>query len=431
MENKLKSALSGGVFTFFIDMFDIYLPIIVLAPALAYFEPSNLKPVYLFALTYATLAATLLGRPIGTVLFGNYADKKGRKSATQKSVIMASVFTFLILILPGYSLLGLVSISLLLVFRFFVGIFLGGMYTGASPLAMEYSPKSKRGVYGAILNIGYPFAFAAISLISLPLLFEFPATSSTSTYEVWIWRIPFAIETILLVILYIYYRKIVPESEIWEESKKVKSPISEILFGSQSKQFWQVFILMTGFWFGLLTIVSSIGSISESFVKISATTYLLYISISAIIGGFLLIPWGMLSQKIGRKKVLVIGGLLFIIGVPFFYAFINYGKGWGLIGVFFAILLLWIISDIGFSGTVTAYITERFKTSTRSSGFGMGYTWGVLIPSFNSFFIIGLSYVMPAKYAETLPLLFIGGVLVIAGALLGPETKDVDFDKNA
>jgi MFS family permease len=304
------------------------------------------------------------------------------------------------------------------------------MYTGASPLAMEYSPKNKRGVYGALLNIGYPFAFAAMSLITLPLLFEFPAISPSSTYDVWIWRIPFIVETVLLIVLYLYYRNIVPESEIWEESKKVKSPVSELLFGSQSKQFWQVFILMTGFWFGLLTIVSSIGSISENFVKISGTTYLIYISIAAIIGGFLLIPWGMLSQKIGRRKTLVIGGVLLIIGVPFFYAFINYGEGWGLFGIFFAILLLWVISDIGFSGTVTAYINERFRTGTRSSGFGMGYTWGVIIPSFNSFFIIGLSYIMPAKYAETLPLLFIGGVLVIIGALLGPETVNVDFEKN-
>lgn len=425
----MRSALGGGIFTFFIDMIDIYLPIIVLAPAIPYFEPANLTPVVAFALTYATLAATLLGRPIGTVLFGNYADRLGRKKATQRAVILASVFTILIVILPGYSLLGLAAISLLLVFRFVVGIFLGGMYTGASPLAMEYSPKNKRGLYGALLNIGYPLAFAFISLISLPLLLRFPAVSASSTYEVWIWRIPFLVETILLLVLYGYYRKLVPESDIWEESKKYKSPVKETLFGTQSHQFWQVFILMTGFWFGLLVIVSSIGTISETYVKISSTTYLLFISISAIIGGFMLIPWGMMSQKIGRKKSLLFGGVLLLIGVPFYYAFINYGHSWGYAGIFLSILILWLISDIGFSGTVTAYINERFKTGTRSSGFGMGYTWGVIIPSFDSFFIIGLSYIMPAKYAETLPLLFVAGILVIIGALMGPETVNVDFEK--
>jgi MFS family permease len=430
MEAKLRGALSGGSFTFFVDMVDIYLPIIVLAPALAYFEPSKLPPVYIFALTYATLAATLLGRPVGTVIFGNYSDKNGRKKATQSSIIMAAFFTMLILILPGYSLLGLLSISLLLIFRFGVGVFLGGMYTGASPLAMEYSPKDKRGIYGALLNIGYPFAFAVISFISLPLLSAFPAVSPSSTYEVWIWRIPFLFESVLLFLLYIYYKKNVKESDIWEKSTKYKSPVKEIVFGNQSRQFWQVFILMTGFWFGLLAIVSSIGSISEQFVKISATSFLFFIGISAIIGAFLLIPWGMMSQKIGRKKSLILGGVLLLIGVPFYYAFINYAHSWNSIAIFLSILVLWLISDIGFSGTVTAYINERFRTGARSSGFGMGYTWGVIIPSFDSFFIIGFSYIMPTKYAETLPLLFIAGVLVIIGALLGPETVNVDFEKN-
>ena len=124
MEKKLKDALNGGVFTFFIDMFDIYLPIIVLAPALAYFEPSKLAPVYAFAIIYATLAATFLGRPVGTVLFGNYADTQGRQNATPTAVIMAAIFTFLILLLPGYYSLGLFAISLLLIFRFIVGVFL-------------------------------------------------------------------------------------------------------------------------------------------------------------------------------------------------------------------------------------------------------------------------------------------------------------------
>ena len=186
---------------------------------------------------------------------------------------------------------------------------------------------------------------------------------------------------------------------------------------------------MTGFWFGLLTIVSSIGSISENFVKLSPINYLLFIGISAIIGGLLLIPWGMMSQKIGRKKTLVLGGVIFLLGVPFYYAFIKYGHSWDHAAIFLSILFLWLISDLGFSGTVTAYINERFKTGTRSSGYGMGYTWGVIIPSFSSFFVIWLSYIMPAKYAETLPLLFLGGILVIIGALLGPETVNIDFEK--
>jgi hypothetical protein len=77
-------------------------------------------------------------------------------------------------------------------------------------------------------------------------------------------------------------------------------------------------------------------------------------------------------------------------------------------------------------GLATSYINERFQTGIRATGFGLGYSLAVIIPSFYSYYQVGLASIMPFDYT-VLPLLVIGGLLLAVGAMLGPETKDVDF----
>src|SRR5215213_4801338 len=186
-----KSAIRGAWVGFFVDMFDIYLPIIVLAPALIYFISPDLSPAA--TVGGSIFAATLIGRPIGALIFGHYADKIGRRRTTIISVTGFAVGTGLMAFLPGYEQWGITAVALFIFLRFVDGIFLGGEYTSASPLAMEYSPKEKRGFYGAVIQSGYPLAYACISLITMFLLFWIPAGDLGSPYVQWGWRIPFLI----------------------------------------------------------------------------------------------------------------------------------------------------------------------------------------------------------------------------------------------
>jgi MFS family permease len=141
---------------FFVDMFDIYLPIVALAPAMMYFTPKNIPASIATTIFYLTFAATLLGRPLGAIIFGHYGDKIGRKRTALVSMIGFALITLLIAFLPGYEQVGLIGVGLLILLRFLDGIFLGGEYTAANPLAMEYAPKNKRGLYGAFIIGGYP-----------------------------------------------------------------------------------------------------------------------------------------------------------------------------------------------------------------------------------------------------------------------------------
>jgi MFS family permease len=180
-----RRAVLGGFTGFFVDMFDIYLPIIVLGPAIVYFEPSALSATAKSVLAGTVFAATMLGRPVGAAVFGHLADHIGRKRVTVTSLVGFGAATVLMAALPGYGQWGIAGIIALIVLRFIDGFFLGGEYTAAIPLAMELVPKRLRGLYGGLMQASYLAAFVCISLITLGLLNALPAAGVDSPYVQW------------------------------------------------------------------------------------------------------------------------------------------------------------------------------------------------------------------------------------------------------
>ena len=148
LDPRAKNAIRGAFLGFFVDMFDIYLPIVVLAPAIAYFVSPDLSATTTAIVSGSIFAATLIGRPVGAFIFGHFADAIGRKRSTVIAVSGFGVATLLMALLPGYEQWGIAVVVIFVLLRFIDGIFLGGEYTSASPLAMEYCPKEERGFYG-------------------------------------------------------------------------------------------------------------------------------------------------------------------------------------------------------------------------------------------------------------------------------------------
>jgi MFS family permease len=129
-QEKRRRAISGAVFSEFIDMFDIYLPTVVLSPVLFYFQPARLDPGEQAIFASLVFITTLLGRPIGALAFGVVADCLGRRMASITSVAGFGVITFLIALIPGYAQIGIASYWLLVILRFLDGICLGGGLPG-------------------------------------------------------------------------------------------------------------------------------------------------------------------------------------------------------------------------------------------------------------------------------------------------------------
>ncbi len=223
-----RRAVRAAYLGFFVDMFEVYLPIAVLTPALAYFIPSGLSGATQATIFYGVFAVSLIGRPIGAVIFGHFGDRLGRRQTTLVSVAGFGIATLVIALLPGYAVWGEASIVALVILRLIDGIFIGGEYTAANPLAMEYCPKDKRGLYAALIHVGYPAALVCISLLTAVMLKVTPGGDAGSAYAVWGWRIPFVIGALLAAGLFVYYYLLVPESELWRSSKKSTAPLKEV-----------------------------------------------------------------------------------------------------------------------------------------------------------------------------------------------------------
>ncbi|MQA11452.1 MAG: MFS transporter [Pseudonocardiaceae bacterium] len=406
-------------------MFDVYLPVVALAPAVAYFQATDVSATTASVIAAMIFVATLLGRPVGAAVFGHLGDKIGRRRTAIISVAGFGVVTLLLAMMPGYQQIGLTAVVLMIVLRFIDGVFLGGEYTAASPLAMEYSPKQKRGLNGAIIMTGFPLAYCAISLLTLLTLQIAPAGDLDSPYVQWGWRIPFVFGALLAFAFVFYYARYVPESDVWEKSERSSSPLRDLLRGQNLRSFMQVFLMMTGVWLTLFMVSAVLPEVLKSAVGLSdgkVTTAVLLASAAAV-GGYL--AAGVLSQRYGRRPMFIGFGIVSAtIGAVVYAIVVSLGENqFGLV-----IPLVIVINVLVLScwGIVTTYVNERFHTGVRASGFGLGYTLAVIIPSFYAFYQTGLSAFMAKEYTPVV-LLVIGGALMSLGAALGPESRDVDI----
>lgn len=418
-----RRAIFGAWLGFFVDQFDIYLPVIALAPASIYFQPKNLPASLTATIYFSIFAATLIGRPIGAVIFGNFADAIGRKLSAMIAVGGFGVITFIIAILPGYESWGLGVLVLLILLRFVDGIFLGGEYTAASPLAMEYAPRTKRGLVGALIQVGYPCAYVAISLVTLLMLSALPAKGLHSPYVQWGWRIPFFVGALLALAFVLYYQFFVPESELWEKSEKTTAPLKALFSGENFRNLVQVFVLMTGVWLTLQAVLSTLPSVLIQQKHLPATSVTTGLLIANVVLAFGYLVAGLASQRVGRKPLFIAFGLCSATVSPLLYVLLVNSSGLLAALALATVVTVLVISVWGF---VTTYITERFHTGVRASGYGVGYSLAVILPALYAYYMLGLGNFIPYKYTQIV-LLAIGGILMVIGAVMGPETRDIDF----
>ena len=425
-EEKAARAVRGAWFGFFVDMFDIYLPVVVLAPAIKYFVSPELSAGATSLVTGAIFASTLVGRPVGALIFGHYADRLGRKKATLVSVSGFGVLTVLIGCLPGYASWGVASVVLFIALRFIVGVFVGGEYTAASPLAMEYSPKDRRAANSARIMTGFPIAYTLISGLTLLILQFAPSGDPTSAYSVWGWRIPFFVGGALALAFVVYFARQVAESELFEASDETdEAPVKQLLSGDTIGHFAQVFILMTGFWLSLNTVSAILPGVLKDTVGLSDTkaSFTLMIAAVANIGGYLFV--GTLAQRFGRRPFLIWWGVsAAVLGTFVYWLLLHFTPSSLATVIVLSTVAVLLVNPCW--AMITAYINERFHTGVRASGFGLGYSLAVIIPSFYAFYQGLLGHVMNPTYT-VLPLLVIGGVLITIGGAMGPETRDVDM----
>ncbi|WP_083521283.1 MFS transporter [Alicyclobacillus kakegawensis] len=420
-----RRSMVGGILSLLIDSYDIYLPAFVLPAAMGYFEPDSMPASTKVTLSTLIFTVTLLARPIGGPILGNFSDKIGRKKVTMIAAAGFTGTTCLIGALPGYAQWGYGAIAALIVLRLIDGIFLGGGYAGPVPLAMERSPKHLRALVAGMVAAGAPIAIVFINLVQLFALKNLTSAAFIS----WGWRVPFFFGGLIGILYIIYYMR-VPELDMEKlnpERESIKQPIWQLLTGRNLKDLLQVLLLMSGMWFAAQMALSFMPGLLEGYLHQSPDQVSIIEMIANLATAAGMILYAVLSQKVGRKRLLFWVGISLAIGETLAFLFmVQFAKGdAGFFAVGSMAFIAFFLANAPL-GTVVVYLNERFPVDVRGSGYGTAYTISLILPGLYSTWIFLLGKVVPYEYTA-LVLIILGGILFIIATLMGPETRDVEL----
>ncbi|MFJ4849297.1 MULTISPECIES: MFS transporter [unclassified Streptomyces] len=423
---RRRRAITSAWAGFAVDSYSIYVASTSLLPAMVYFQ-SSLSPSQLSVFVGMTFAATLIGRPVGALLFGHFADQIGRRRVGSVTIYGFGTISLLIALLPGAEQVGAtLATTLLIGLRFIEGIFLGGEYTAATPMALEYAPQGRRGFTGALVQCsasGGPFFVAGLTTIVL--LFA-PNAGLHSPYVQWGWRIPFLIGALLSYAVAWFLRRRVEDSDVYKETSHSKSPLRDMLKGSSGRAFLQSYAIMTGVFFAVNMLGSVMPQLLLSNKGYTASDLAHTQLVNAWPGMATYLFYGWLSDRIGRKRALYIAATTTVLLTPVTFTLMGSGNvhGWVQLTILAALTNVFTVGSLG---VLPAYINERFATAVRSSGWGVAYSTAVVIPAFFSYYQLWLAHLVPFHYTAGILSAF-GGVIILLAVTVGPETRGVDLN---
>ncbi len=330
------------------------------------FFPST-DPMVSLIKSFAVFAVGFLMRPIGAILFGYIGDRFGRKKSLTISILLMALSTTAIGLLPTYQSIGILAPVLLVALKMLQGLSVGGEYTTSVSFVVEHAPPDRRGFFGSIAILG---AVAGILLGSASGAFITKVLSEEALYS-WGWRVLF-FTGILLGLVGYYVRRNIDETpkflELEYEEMVDKQPIKD-LFKEAKVEFLKTFLLSTFQAVGFYTIFVYIANHLSVFVKFPKSEALTINTISMIVLAVLIPLFGIISDKIGRKPLIVSStALTAVLAYPLFVILSK--------GTFLSALTAQIIFSVivaGFMAILPTTLVEIFPTKIRNSGYSIGY----------------------------------------------------------
>lgn len=370
---KKKITFFSGVFGNGLEWYDFTI-YAFFAPILAGLYFPTKSPFVSLLLTFSVFALSFLVRPIGGILFGYLGDHFGRRKALLTSIIVMSLPTLALAVLPDYSHIGIAAPIFLTLLRLIQGMAVSGELTTATSFLVEHSDSHKRGFSGS-LAMGSAFVGILISSAIATMITNF---MSHDDVLAWGWRIAFGIGGIVGLIG-LFFRLLSHETQLFQEAQKNILQTRPSVVSHFVKLDWKSVVLAV-----LLTCVMAVGNyFLIGFFNVFLTKNLNFPMKEAMIINFacltvltILIPiMGILSDRIGRKSVLKFGiiGML-VLAYPIFFLFSQQT-------IYTALLaeLLFVIALAPISALIPTTLAELFETHSRNAGMSIGYNVSLAI----------------------------------------------------
>ena len=376
IDNKLlKRAVGAAALGNTMEWFDFgvysYLAVIIGQV----FFPGASSTAQLIA-SFGTFAAAFLVRPIRGMVFGPLGDRFGRQKILALTMIMMSIGTFCIGLIPDYDSIGIAAPILLLVARLVQGFSTGGEYGGAATFIAEYSTDKRRGFMGSFLEFGTLGGYLmGASLVTIMI-----AVLPTEAMHSWGWRIPFFLAAPLgLFGLYIRlkleetpaFKEHMDKQDALEHSKPTLSLLQ--MLHKYRKQMLQCIGLVLVFNVSNYMLTSYMPSYLTSVLGMSELTGLLLVMVIMFVMMPLTLAWGHWTDRLGRRPVIAFGALgLVLLAIPSFML-IGSGNMWAVFG---GLVILGVLHTC-FSGTMPATLPALFITDIRYSALAIGFNLSV------------------------------------------------------
>jgi MFS family permease len=439
---------ASGVGTM-IEWYDFYIFGSLALVLASQFFPSGNQTLAVLS-TLATFAAGFAARPFGALFFGRIGDLVGRKYAFLVTLVIMGGATFVIGLLPTYAQIGVLAPIILVLLRLLQGLALGGEYGGAAVYIAEHVPDKRRGFYTSFIQ-----TTATLGLfVSLLVILIVQRSLSPEAFQAWGWRVPF-LASIFLVAISLYIRLRLQESPLFAAMKASgrtsKTPIAES-FGSWSK--WQTILTVLwgaaagqavvwycGQFYALFWLqnsnqeVGADGTITN-LGNVPAADANIIIAVALLLATPFFIVFGALSDRIGRKPVMMAGNLIAALTtIPIFslmWGFTPAGGNYQPVVLVLLVFILVLYVTMVY-GPIAAFLVESFPARVRYTSVslpyhvGNGYFGGFLPLIAGVVFAIALrnpgAFPVDPRYAGLLYPTVVAAITFIIGMWLVPETR--------
>ncbi|MER5629187.1 MFS transporter [Streptomyces nitrosporeus] len=336
---------------------------------------TDLNPLAGTVAAFGTLAVGYVARPLGGIVFGHFGDRVGRKSMLVLTMTLMAFASFAIGLLPTYEAIGIWAPLLLVACRLVQGIAVGGEWGGAALMAMEHASAGRRGLMASFANMGGP----AGAVLATAVFAAFSALPEDD-FLAWGWRVPFLL-SLLLMAIGLFIRMKVTESPVFAEAQrraareaagrnpvKQEAPLLTVL-----RRYRKNIVLSCLGGCAALVLQSLLATFMLTYatgVGFERSTVLLAQTVSSALHIFTIPAFALLSDRVGRRPVMITGALVTAAAAFPLFALVNSGS----VALLFAAYIIGNpILQASMYGPMAAFVSEMFGTRARYTGASLGY----------------------------------------------------------